>query len=250
MIFRRIKAHIAKEDWFAVFIDFMIVVFGVFMGFQVQEWNSNRNDRADAQQYRERLATDMELSIVRNDSHIKYQKLQRTQINTILDALDTCTITDNQKPEFAAGLYNLGKISLPIVIMYTIDELNATGKFQLIGDEEMRRLISSTVREVATTEDIDPQVTGRTIPSINYVRTKVRFRMDEIPGWPEEIAADKVIYDFQDLCGDQKFVNSIAAVDEVLHSTIVLNEQARDKQKEVLMALRTRFGVAETAEEK
>ena len=36
MIFRRIKAHIAKEDWFAVFIDFIIVVFGVYMGFQVQ----------------------------------------------------------------------------------------------------------------------------------------------------------------------------------------------------------------------
>ena len=45
MIFRRIKAHVAKEDWFAVFIDFLIVVFGVFMGFQVQAWNENRGDQ-------------------------------------------------------------------------------------------------------------------------------------------------------------------------------------------------------------
>jgi len=43
MIFRRIKAHIAKEGWFAVFIDFIIVVFGVFMGFQVTEWASEQN---------------------------------------------------------------------------------------------------------------------------------------------------------------------------------------------------------------
>ncbi|MEE9347889.1 MAG: hypothetical protein V3U82_06815 [Robiginitomaculum sp.] len=42
MIFRRVKAHVAKEDWFAVFIDFIIVVFGVFMGLQVANWSAAR----------------------------------------------------------------------------------------------------------------------------------------------------------------------------------------------------------------
>lgn len=39
MIFRRIKAHIEKENWFAVCIDFLIVVVGVFIGIQVANWN-------------------------------------------------------------------------------------------------------------------------------------------------------------------------------------------------------------------
>ena len=47
MIFRRVKAHVAKEDWLAVFIDFIIVVFGVFMGLQVANWSAARADRAD-----------------------------------------------------------------------------------------------------------------------------------------------------------------------------------------------------------
>lgn len=42
MIFRRIKAHVEKENWFAVFIDFAIVVFGVFIGIQVANWNEAR----------------------------------------------------------------------------------------------------------------------------------------------------------------------------------------------------------------
>jgi hypothetical protein len=42
MIFRRIKAHIEKENWFAVFIDFLIVVVGVFMGIQVANWNEEQ----------------------------------------------------------------------------------------------------------------------------------------------------------------------------------------------------------------
>ena len=42
MILRRIKAHIEKENWFAVFIDFCIVVIGVFIGIQVANWNEAR----------------------------------------------------------------------------------------------------------------------------------------------------------------------------------------------------------------
>lgn len=44
MIFRRIKAHVEKENWFAVGIDFVIVVVGVFIGIQVANWNEGRED--------------------------------------------------------------------------------------------------------------------------------------------------------------------------------------------------------------
>ena len=45
MIFRRVKAHIENENWFAVFIDFLIVVVGVFIGIQVANWNEARADK-------------------------------------------------------------------------------------------------------------------------------------------------------------------------------------------------------------
>jgi hypothetical protein len=44
MIFRRIKAHVEKENWFAVGIDFCIVVIGVFIGIQVANWNEARSE--------------------------------------------------------------------------------------------------------------------------------------------------------------------------------------------------------------
>jgi hypothetical protein len=45
MIFRRIKAHVEKENWFAVGTDFCIVVIGVFIGIQVANWNEARADQ-------------------------------------------------------------------------------------------------------------------------------------------------------------------------------------------------------------
>ena len=46
MILRRIKAHVEKENWFAVGIDFVIVVIGVRIGLQVANWNESRNENA------------------------------------------------------------------------------------------------------------------------------------------------------------------------------------------------------------
>ena len=55
MIFRRIKSHIEKENWFAVFIDLCIVVIGVFIGIQVANWNEARGEERRAELLEDRL---------------------------------------------------------------------------------------------------------------------------------------------------------------------------------------------------
>jgi len=37
MILRRITEHVKSQNWFAVAVEFVIVVAGVFMGLQVQD---------------------------------------------------------------------------------------------------------------------------------------------------------------------------------------------------------------------
>jgi hypothetical protein len=42
MIPHRISEHVKAHDWFAVAIDLFVVILGVFVGMQVQDWNSAR----------------------------------------------------------------------------------------------------------------------------------------------------------------------------------------------------------------
>jgi hypothetical protein len=42
MILRRVIAHFRKQEWTAIFLDFLIVVVGVFVGIQVSNWNDAR----------------------------------------------------------------------------------------------------------------------------------------------------------------------------------------------------------------
>ncbi|MEZ5496921.1 MAG: hypothetical protein R3F25_08830 [Gammaproteobacteria bacterium] len=41
MLLRRITHHIKNQNWFAVLLDFVIVVAEVFIGIQIVNWNES-----------------------------------------------------------------------------------------------------------------------------------------------------------------------------------------------------------------
>jgi hypothetical protein len=44
MLLRRITLHVKEQNWFAIAIDFLIVILGVFIGIQVANWNEERGN--------------------------------------------------------------------------------------------------------------------------------------------------------------------------------------------------------------
>ena len=56
------------------------------------------------------------------------------------------------------------------MLLGTIDELNVTGKFLLVGDTELRLLMTETVRHYQEVMAVDPQLIARSKPSVNHVR--------------------------------------------------------------------------------
>ncbi len=49
MLLRRVIDHVRSQNWFAVWLDFVIVVVGVFLGIQIGNWNEERvfNDQEE-----------------------------------------------------------------------------------------------------------------------------------------------------------------------------------------------------------
>ena len=70
MIFRHVKAHIEKENWFAVGVDFLIVVVGVFVGLQVSNWNEAQSFDNQETKLLYDLKKEMENSILSTNQKI------------------------------------------------------------------------------------------------------------------------------------------------------------------------------------
>ena len=64
MLFRRLSAHSRAQNWFAVGLDFLIVVLGVFMGLQVQNWNEAQADKSREVIHISNLAKDVRSDII------------------------------------------------------------------------------------------------------------------------------------------------------------------------------------------
>ena len=77
MLLRRITKHVTDQNWFAVFIDFLIVVVGVFIGIQVSNWNAEKQQQEAVNSYltsiARNIASDLEaLNVTRKKRELAY----------------------------------------------------------------------------------------------------------------------------------------------------------------------------------
>lgn len=63
MILRRVTEHVKDQNWFAVAIDFIIVVIGVFVGLQVSNWNTAQTAKARETALLVELRSELQASI-------------------------------------------------------------------------------------------------------------------------------------------------------------------------------------------
>ena len=88
------------------------------------------------------------------------------------------------------------------------------------------------------------------IPSVNYVRTYVRFNLDKHLHNPREIDPSKVIYDFDEVCTDRKFINAIGAVREMTLAASTFNQHSSDNQAALVASLKEELDIDNISESK
>ena len=64
MILARISKAVREQNWFAVVLEFVIVIAGVVIGFQITAWNGERADRAVISQQLREVRADLQADIV------------------------------------------------------------------------------------------------------------------------------------------------------------------------------------------
>ena len=77
ILLRRISKHVKDQNWFAVFIDFAIVVIGVFIGLQVANWNDTQSTKAELRASLERLDKEITHNMELIDVVLDYYKKEK-----------------------------------------------------------------------------------------------------------------------------------------------------------------------------
>lgn len=142
MILRRISTAIRRQDWFTVLIEIGIVVIGLLIGLQINNWNETRVEKQAERKFLERLHTEImatqdELGEFSNRVEIRASKLDAAA-RVVFGNDRGAELTDTQcGAMFLSHAYNFPPTDLP-----TIGEILSSGQFNLISDDKLRTALS------------------------------------------------------------------------------------------------------------
>jgi hypothetical protein len=172
MILRRVIAHVRQQEWTAIAIDFVIVVVGVFVGLQVNNWNEARADRVREAAHVAGLAQDIRADIADIDEINRVSALRMAAMGYLLEkatgkplpkGFDSARgrIEIEPSPAYAAG--DPATVGIAMFILTTLDgnrltydTMINTGDVGVIRDGVLVRQIQTyyaTVDKVLSFED-------------------------------------------------------------------------------------------------
>ena len=141
MILRRVIAHFKKQEWTAIALDFLIVVVGVFVGLQVNNWNESRAMNARATGYLQRIHDDLGIDILNYGSELIFRQ---TVAEEGILALSAESSNGNRKADWRLlrAFFNASQMSGRPNIATTYAELTSSGELALIANEDLRAGLS------------------------------------------------------------------------------------------------------------
>lgn len=142
MLLRRITKHVTDQNWFAVFVDFIIVVVGILIAFQITEWNETRQDRAIEQDYKILLIEDLKTIKDELINQIEHEEFIVKHAARSLKILNQMSI-QSQTELFGQTLTLItGRRTLRLENA-TFDEIMSAGRLNVIQDPLLRKEIIS-----------------------------------------------------------------------------------------------------------
>ena len=141
MVVRRIRDHVATHNWFAVGVDFLIVVVGVFMATQADNWNETRSKLADAAESRREIIDDLQGNETDFASRTAYYGAARTHAIAALKAIEHPN--EPRGAAFLVDAYQASQVWMRPSVRTGYDEMTGAGLTHHVGNRETRLRLTS-----------------------------------------------------------------------------------------------------------
>ena len=137
MILRRLTQHLREQNWFAVLLELLVVILGIFLAFQVERWYANQLQQDRVYSRIHELADDFD----ENGAVLEHSVETRRRgydAGTLLLEADQRLEGEISADEFYAALAAASKTVTPKIRRGSYDGLISTGQLELIEDEILK----------------------------------------------------------------------------------------------------------------
>ncbi|MDA7737999.1 hypothetical protein N8855_00965 [bacterium] len=141
MLLRSITKHVKEQNWFAVTLDFVIVVVGILIAFQITSWNEDRAAGVQEAQTLQALKVDLEVTRPELQRQMRLIKEDQQARDLLADYVDgklvDVSIVELDKLVWL-GMWRFGYAEPTVP---TLEELKSPGMLSQLGSIELRRAL-------------------------------------------------------------------------------------------------------------
>ena len=142
----RLSQRMREHDWMSAAIELVIVIAGILIALQVDNWNHDRIDRARAQDYYRRIHADLETDIRRIAVARAYYKVVSDYQTAALASGENGHLVNGSAWKTVLAWYQASQIMPFELEDISFTELRDTGAMGLIADEKLRERLASYYR--------------------------------------------------------------------------------------------------------
>jgi len=145
MILHRITEHLRAQNWTALVLDFVIVVVGILIAFQLTEWNDSRKDRAKEAVYLAHLDAEMDVILERLETGVSVARTSSEAAEMLL-AVRRNYRSDPEAPlpedeEINGSLRLLRAGRVPAGAPATFKQMVSSGELTILRSDELRNAL-------------------------------------------------------------------------------------------------------------
>ncbi len=204
MILASLTKAIREQNYYAVVLEFLIVIAGVVIGFQINAWNEARAEQAAERLALGRLLEETERAVAYWSAASDDAARNNQNRRILVEALDRGEAEADVAPALQDALLRLGHYPSIRAPRAVLDELVATGAYTRISDEALRAAVSAYTAELAY---IDGQLVQFRTSHLK-VETAFEGRVFSVYD-PSAPSLRRFEYDLAALSEDRQFVSHI-----------------------------------------
>jgi len=143
MFVRRSIDYFRQHDWFAVFVELIVVVAGLLLAFQIDRWWEQQRERTQEAEYVARLTVDVESDIPVIQQAIELAKLRKGMADLLMRVAETPIAADEHPMHFIAAVQQAAFTYSPLLTNHTFDDMRSTGNLRLLREAEIKKALFS-----------------------------------------------------------------------------------------------------------
>ena len=134
--------HIREQNWFAVSVDALVVVVGIFLGLQATNWQANINEQKIAEKYLVRLQSDLQNDLARMNFTQSFWIQIRGYSEQSLQYLEEPESNNQDSWQQVLAFFHASQIDPLSVNDITYNELQQAGQLSLLESHELRQKLA------------------------------------------------------------------------------------------------------------